>query len=426
MQIAILSSPGAMEHSRKISVGAYMRAGLIGGVGVGVLVPALIRLQFLYNDPTNSYRNSVIATSIALVVGYYLYNKFIAYPARTSYSHVFPTFAMVYGLMFFVLVMFRIEYSRYQLVMSLFFALLWFYGLIYMSTKAKKILVGLVPGGTIDKIRHGTIIRTEPLDNPTVKPELFDAIVADFRADLGLVWEKYVAQAALAGIPVYHVKQFSELTTGSVQLEHLSENSFGTIIPSLSYARAKRLVDLILGLLMLVPFTAIIILSGILIKLTSRGPVFFVQERMGFRGKVFKIYKLRTMQVRKKNGNSYTEDKDPRVTTIGRFLRKFRIDEFPQIFNIFLGQMSWIGPRPEAIDLSEQYESAIPFYSYRHIVRPGITGWAQVNQGNVWDVEAATTKLNYDFYYIKYFSPWLDVMITVKTLAIMATGFGSR
>ncbi len=415
-----------MQHSRRISVGAYLSAGLIGGVLVGVLVPALIRIRFLFNDPTGSFFNSLIATSIALVTGYYLYNKFIVYPARTSYSHVVPVFGSVYGIMFFVLVMFRIEYSRFQLLMSLFFALVWFFGLIYVSTKTKKILVGLVPGGTIDNIRHGNIIAAEPLDSPTEDPRQFDAIVADFRADLGLVWEKYVAQAALSGIPVYHVKHFSELTTGAVQIEHLSENSFGTIIPSLSYARAKRLVDLVLGLLMLVPFTAIIFIAAILIKLTSRGPVFFLQERMGFRGKPFKIIKLRTMQVRKDNGTSYTEDNDPRVTAVGAIFRKFRIDEFPQIINIFAGQMSWIGPRPEAIDLSEKYESAIPFYSYRHIVRPGITGWAQVNQGNVWDVEAATTKLHYDFYYIKYFSPWLDVMITVKTIAIMLTGFGSR
>lgn len=415
-----------MDHSRRISVGAYLSAGLLGGVLIGVLVPALIRIQFFFNDPTGSFYNSLIATSIALIIGYYLYNKFIVYPARTSYSHVFPVFGSVYGLMFFCLVMFRIEYSRYQLVMSLFFALLWFYGLIYVSTKAKKILVGLVPGGNIDDIRHGHIILTKPIDDPTVDPGLFDAIVADFRADLGLVWEKYVAQAALAGTPVYHVKQFSELTTGCVQLEHLSENSFGTIMPSISYSRAKRLIDLVLGVLVLPIFALAILLAGILIKLTSRGPVFFVQERIGFRGRVFKIFKLRTMEVRKQNGNSYTEHKDPRVTSIGAFLRKFRIDEFPQIINIFAGQMSWIGPRPEAIDLSERYEAAIPFYSYRHIVRPGITGWAQVNQGNVWDVEAATTKLHYDFYYIKYFSPWLDVMITVKTIAIMLTGFGSR
>lgn len=426
MQFAILTSPAAMEHSRRISVGAYLSAGLLGGVLIGVLIPALIRIQFFFNDPTGSFYNSLWATSIALVMGFYLYKKFIVYPARTSYSHVFPVFGSVYGLMFFVLVMFRIEYSRYQLVMSLFFALLWFYGLIYVSTKAKKILVGLVPGGDIGLIRHGNIITTKPLDAPTVDPKLFDAIVADFRAELGLGWEKYVAQAALAGIPVYHVKQFSELTTGCVQLEHLSENSFGTIIPSLSYSRAKRLVDLILGVLVLPIFATIILLAAIAIKLTSRGPVFFVQKRMGFRGKVFRIYKLRTMQVRKASGTSYTEDNDSRVTSVGAVLRKFRIDEFPQIANVFVGHMSWIGPRPEALDLSEKYEAAIPFYSYRHIVRPGITGWAQVNQGNVWDVEAATTKLHYDFYYIKYFSPWLDVMITVKTIAIMLTGFGSR
>lgn len=415
-----------MVDSRRISVGAYLRAGLVGGVAVGVFVPALIRIQFFFNDPSGSFYNSLVATGIALCIGYYLYHKFIVYPARTSYSHVFPVFASVYGLMLLCLVMFRIEYSRYQLIMSFFFALLWFYGLIYVSTKAKKILVGLVPGGNIDKIRHGNIISTKSLKSPETSPALFDAIVADFRANLDLEWERYIAGAALVGVPVYHVKHFSELTTGRVQLEHLSENSLGTIIPSLSYAKFKRLVDLALAVVVLPIFAAIILLAAIIIRLESRGSAVFVQERMGFRGKAFRIYKLRTMQVQKTNKQSFTDANDPRVTRVGKLLRKFRIDELPQIFNIFAGQMSWIGPRPEAIDLSEKYEGAIPFYSYRHIVRPGITGWAQVNQGNVGDVEAAMTKLHYDFYYIKYFSPWLDVMITVKTIAIMLTGFGSR
>ena len=121
-----------------------------------------------------------------------------------------------------------------------------------------------------------------------------------------------------------------------------------------------------------------------------------------------------------------TQDNDVRITRIGGVLRQTRIDELPQIFNVLKGQMSWIGPRPEAEVLSRWYEDNIPFYRYRHIVRPGITGWAQVNQGHVAELEDVTSKLHYDFYYIKNFSPWIDMLIVVRTAWTMLTGFGAR
>jgi lipopolysaccharide/colanic/teichoic acid biosynthesis glycosyltransferase len=114
------------------------------------------------------------------------------------------------------------------------------------------------------------------------------------------------------------------------------------------------------------------------------------------------------------------------VTRLGRFLRRTRIDELPQMINIVLGEMSWIGPRPEALVLSEHYEARIPFYRYRHIVYPGISGWAQVNQGHVTQVEDVQEKLHFDFYYIKHFSPWIDALIIARTFRTVFTGFGSR
>jgi lipopolysaccharide/colanic/teichoic acid biosynthesis glycosyltransferase len=115
-----------------------------------------------------------------------------------------------------------------------------------------------------------------------------------------------------------------------------------------------------------------------------------------------------------------------RVTRLGRFLRHNRIDELPQIINILRGEMSWIGPRPEALVLAQWYESELPFYAYRHIVRPGITGWAQVRQGHVTEVTSVNEKLQYDFYYIKNFSPWLDIVVVSLTVGTILTGFGSR
>jgi lipopolysaccharide/colanic/teichoic acid biosynthesis glycosyltransferase len=126
------------------------------------------------------------------------------------------------------------------------------------------------------------------------------------------------------------------------------------------------------------------------------------------------------------DGADFTVEGDKRITRVGRFLRRHRIDELPQIINIIWGEMSWIGPRPEARSLAECYEREVPFYVYRHIVRPGISGWAQVHQGNVAAVDAARLKLEYDFYYIKHFSFWLDAVIVLKTVRAIATCFGSR
>jgi lipopolysaccharide/colanic/teichoic acid biosynthesis glycosyltransferase len=121
-----------------------------------------------------------------------------------------------------------------------------------------------------------------------------------------------------------------------------------------------------------------------------------------------------------------TQDRDPRITRLGHFLRKSRIDELPQIINILRGEMSWIGPRPEAVHLSEWYAKNIPFYRYRHLVRPGITGWAQVNQGHVTTLDDADLKLQYDFFYVKNFSLWLDILVLLRTVRVVTSGDGAR
>jgi lipopolysaccharide/colanic/teichoic acid biosynthesis glycosyltransferase len=121
-----------------------------------------------------------------------------------------------------------------------------------------------------------------------------------------------------------------------------------------------------------------------------------------------------------------TKPQDDRITPIGRFLRFSRIDELPQLINVLRGEMSLIGPRPEATGLSDWYQSEVPFYRYRHIVKPGITGWAQVNQGHVAGVDDIKMKLQFDFYYIRNFSIWLDILIVMKTIKTMLTGYGHK
>ena len=149
---------------------------------------------------------------------------------------------------------------------------------------------------------------------------------------------------------------------------------------------------------------------------------------MGHRGVPFEVLKFRTMHHRAAGEESdpITRDGDARVTRVGRVLRRLRIDELPQLWNVLKGEMSLIGPRPEAVELSEWYERELPFYAYRHIVRPGITGWAQINQGHVVALDDVLVKLQFDFYYIKNFSAWIDILILMRTVVTVLSGFGSK
>ena len=165
----------------------------------------------------------------------------------------------------------------------------------------------------------------------------------------------------------------------------------------------------------------------ILIKCNSKGSVLFVQERVGKGGKPFKMYKFRTMITESEaQGAKFTSTNDSRIIPMGRFLRKFRIDELPQLLNVLKGDMGIIGPRPEQVTFVREFEKEIPFYAYRHLTPPGITGWAQVVQGYAAGVAETEEKLSYDLYYIKYMSVWLDILIVVKTLKTILTGFGSK
>ena len=176
----------------------------------------------------------------------------------------------------------------------------------------------------------------------------------------------------------------------------------------------------------------IVALVAIAIQIEGPGAVFFSQQRIGHAGKRFKVIKFRTMHPVTKSWlvdartAAITSCDDNRITRVGAFLRRTRIDELPQLWNVIRGEMSWIGPRPEAEILSAWYTGEIPFYRYRHVVKPGISGWAQVNQGHVAQVDEVHRKLQFDFYYIKYFSPWLDVLIVFRTVKTIFNGFGAR
>ena len=184
--------------------------------------------------------------------------------------------------------------------------------------------------------------------------------------------------------------------------------------------RVKRVFDIFLAGLLLVLSLPVMLMTYLLIKLEDFGDVFYVQERVGFRGKAFNIIKFRSMIAdSEKDGAQFAKKGDMRVTKVGRFIRLTRIDELPQVINVLRGEMSFIGPRPERPVFVQDFEKQIPYYNLRHLVKPGITGWAQVLYPYGADLNDAKEKLQYDLYYIKNFSLFLDMAIIIKTIRVI-------
>jgi exopolysaccharide biosynthesis polyprenyl glycosylphosphotransferase len=230
------------------------------------------------------------------------------------------------------------------------------------------------------------------------------------------------------GVPTYTLELFHQVYWQKIPIYRLNQTWLFQegfqIAREPVFERLKRLSDLILALVGLLLATPLIALGALAIWLEDRGPVFFFQTRVGKNHVPFRLVKLRTMRVNHGEGDRYTRPGDTRITRVGRFLRASRLDELPQLWNVLIGAMSLIGPRAEWDRLVEDYEREIACYHFRHLVKPGITGWAQVNYPYGANMEDTIRKLEYDLYYVKHFSFMLDASIVLKTIHIMLFGKG--
>lgn len=232
-------------------------------------------------------------------------------------------------------------------------------------------------------------------------------------------------------VEFYNMPSFYESITGKIPIESIDESWF-IEHPILGMSnkvytrRVKRFFDIFLSTVQLVFFLPIFIILGIVIKLTSRGPVFYRQWRVGMNGNTFEVIKFRSMVLEaEKYGAIWASREDDRITGIGKIIRRFRLDELPQLWNVLKGEMSLIGPRPERPEFFDKLTNSIPFYSLRLSVKPGITGWAQVNNGYTSSIGESEDKLKFDLYYIKNLSPYLDLLIVFKTIKVIIWGRGA-
>ena len=237
-------------------------------------------------------------------------------------------------------------------------------------------------------------------------------------------------QYKLEGLQYYNYLEFYETYENKLPISHLSpkwflENTGFEIYHNNFNLKAKRLLDLFFAMLIGICAAPVIILAAIIVKLESKGPIFFIQERIGEGNKKFNIVKFRSMTTdAEKDGPQWASKNDNRVTKFGKIMRATRIDELPQLWNVLRGEMSFVGPRPEREFFIQQLEKEIPYYNLRHTVKPGLTGWAQVMYPYGASVEDAYRKLQYDLYYIKHHSIPFDVKVLLKTVTIVIFGKG--
>ena len=374
--------------------------------------------------------NTLVGNAIAVMIAFWTRLSIETYPGIRRSSVILPAALTGHGMVVVWFVLTRFPYDRVGLAAGFLLHVAWLYFLYIRAERKVRRRIAVVPFGATDRLIGIQGVDWHMLKRPQLRDtRSCNAIVADFSTKLPDEWEAFLADAALDGRVVYQVKQLSESLTGRVELEHLSENSFGSLVPAIGYFYLKGLIDFVFALILLPFVLPLMAVVSVAIRVDSPGPALFRQKRVGHAGRAITVYKFRTMRKVEEEDErraAMTRPDDERITRLGHLLRKLRIDELPQIINILKWEMSWIGPRPEAKVLSTWYTSEIPFYRYRHVVKPGISGWAQVNQGHVAEVDEVHRKLQYDFYYIKYFSPWLDLLIVFRTVKTMLTGFGSR
>ncbi len=236
------------------------------------------------------------------------------------------------------------------------------------------------------------------------------------------------------GVSIHDFSSFLERETGRVDLDSLNPSwlifSDGFSAGRRLSSAAKRGFDILVSSLLLVVFGPVILVTALVIKLESKGPAFYRQRRVGLYGQLFDVIKLRSMREDAEIGGKavWAQRDDPRVTRVGRFIRKTRIDELPQAWSVLKGEMSFVGPRPERPQFVADLEARLPYYAERHVVKPGITGWAQINYPYGASVEDAREKLEFDLYYAKNYSPFLDVLILLQTARVVLwpEGAGAR
>ena len=410
-----------------LTVAMYFIGLIIINRGLGfrnamIIVSALIAYYIanVYNVATNKYKLKDMTTVIVI-------NGILM--TITTFSKIFTFYEGI--ILFGIITIFQIAF-RYIVIMA-------------VVEKERVVFVGEndYTEDLLESVKKdGQYVFVTSLNNTDMKAlgkeilELYNTkkfdVLVDFTDKLlrdPKITEKLL-QYKLEGLQYYNYLEFYETYENKLPISHLSpqwflENTGFEIYHNNFNLKAKRLLDLLFALLIGIFAAPVIVLAAIIVKLESKGPVFFIQERIGEGNKKFNIVKFRSMTTdAEKDGPQWASKNDNRVTKFGKIMRATRIDELPQLWNVLRGEMSFVGPRPEREYFIQQLEKEIPYYNLRHTVKPGLTGWAQVMYPYGASVEDAYRKLQYDLYYIKHHSIPFDVKVLLKTVTKVIFGKG--
>lgn len=410
-----------------LTVAMYFIGLIIINRGLGfrnamIIVSALIAYYIanVYNVATNKYKLKDMTTVIVI-------NGILM--TITTFSKIFTFYEGI--ILFGIITIFQIAF-RYIVIMR-------------VVEKERVVFVGEndYTEDLLESVKKdGQYVFVMSLNNTDMKAlgkeilELYNTkkfdVLVDFTDKLlrdPKITEKLL-QYKLEGLQYYNYLEFYETYENKLPISHLSpkwflENTGFEIYHNNFNLKAKRLLDLLFALLIGIFAAPVIVIAAIIVKLESKGPVFFIQERIGEGNKKFNIVKFRSMTTdAEKDGPQWASKNDNRVTKFGKIMRATRIDELPQLWNVLRGEMSFVGPRPEREFFIQQLEKEIPYYNLRHTVKPGLTGWAQVMYPYGASVEDAYRKLQYDLYYIKHHSIPFDVKVLLKTVTIVIFGKG--
>ena len=271
--------------------------------------------------------------------------------------------------------------------------------------------------GSIDKL----LIHSKKVKN----------VIIEKFSESSLLYQEKIINLYFRGDNILSIIDWSEIVLQRIPFNFLSSGELLNLFANIKRARSfqirlKRVSDILLSLVILLFSMPLMLFFGVIIFLEDKGPILYFQNRVGMNGIKFRICKLRTMRVNAEiDGIQWSKRNDSRITNIGRFLRASRIDELPQLVSVLVGDMSLIGPRPERPEIDSNLKEIIPFYDLRYLVKPGLSGWAQVNYPYGSSIEDSEMKLTYDFFYIKNFSFWLDLLIFFRTIRLVTRREGA-
>lgn len=424
------SIDSSLQPSSQNDIKAFLKNILTSVLGAAVSISATALVIYLLgvNPITNlNTQNVLIGLTVAYLASSILLHNLGKYPGNRPVSYLLPAVAVNLLILIAVINLLRIDYSRTALIMGGAIVTCVIYIEFRIRQHAQSGVYAVVPFGFYQKLASLHPEKFQILEDARIDDKKYNGIIVDSNEQLPGKWQQLIASQLSYGTVIIDSVTAYEAITGKSPLDHYGELVTHDLLPSQLYLGIKRFTESLL-ILITAPATLFIVLFvAALVKLESKGPAFFVQRRVGRGGKEFNMYKIRSMRIDSEaNGAKFAGENDPRITKIGKFIRKMRIDELPQFINILKGDMALIGPRPEQATFVKQFEKVIPLYNFRHIVRPGITGWAQVTHGYAADEDETREKLAHDFYYVKNLSLWLDIDIVFKTIKTMLTGFGAR